>query len=181
MLTLCSTRLVFSSSTFCPQSACMWCLWINVKQSHYRPWGFQEVGVPRFQDSRHMKVARLSNPTHRLPLPPGNIPGTHVQAVVRPKNCVNEKFQWHHRESNPRPSNLLRSASTNCATMCPYSCHIAWVKHISTYFMLFIPSMFLQCIIQHIHSLIHHLWRISTSTSFGTKVPPSGSRYKEGT
>ena len=25
-----------------------------------RPWGFQEVKAPRFQDSRHMKVVRLS-------------------------------------------------------------------------------------------------------------------------
>ena len=25
-----------------------------------RPWGFQEVEAPRFQDSRHMKVVRLS-------------------------------------------------------------------------------------------------------------------------
>jgi hypothetical protein len=25
-----------------------------------RPWGFQEVEVPRFQDNRHMKVLRLS-------------------------------------------------------------------------------------------------------------------------
>jgi hypothetical protein len=32
---------------------------------------------------------------------------------------VNEKFQWHHRESNPRPSGLYRIASTNCATACP--------------------------------------------------------------
>ena len=32
----------------------------KVKQSHYRPWGFQEVGAPRFQDSRHMKVVSLS-------------------------------------------------------------------------------------------------------------------------
>jgi hypothetical protein len=29
------------------------------KKSHYRPWGFQEVDAPRF-DNRHMKVARLS-------------------------------------------------------------------------------------------------------------------------
>ena len=28
---------------------------------------------------------------------------------------VNEKFLWHHRESNLRPSGLLRSASANCA------------------------------------------------------------------
>ena len=32
----------------------------KVKQSHYRPRGFQEVEAPRFQDSRHMKVVRLS-------------------------------------------------------------------------------------------------------------------------
>jgi len=25
-----------------------------------RPWGFQEVEVPRFQDNWHMKVVRLS-------------------------------------------------------------------------------------------------------------------------
>ena len=42
-----------------------------------RPWGFQEVEAPRFQDSRHMKVVRLSAlRTGRL-YPPGNIPGTH--------------------------------------------------------------------------------------------------------
>jgi hypothetical protein len=42
-----------------------------------RPVGFQGVEVPRFQDSRHMKVVRLSAlRTGRL-YPPGNIPGTH--------------------------------------------------------------------------------------------------------
>ena len=38
---------------------------VKVKQSHYRPgrpWGFQEVEAPRFQDNRHMKVVRLSTP-----------------------------------------------------------------------------------------------------------------------
>jgi len=36
---------------------------VKVKQSHYRPGrpcGFYEVEAPRFQDSRHMKVVRLS-------------------------------------------------------------------------------------------------------------------------
>ena len=42
-----------------------------------RPRGFQEVEVPRFQDSRHMKVARLSALRTGRFLPPGNIPGTH--------------------------------------------------------------------------------------------------------
>ena len=32
----------------------------KVKQSHYSPWGFQEVEAPRFQDNRHTKVVRLS-------------------------------------------------------------------------------------------------------------------------
>jgi hypothetical protein len=43
-----------------------------------RPWAFQEVEAPRFQDYRHMKVERLSAlRTGRLN-PPGNIPGTHL-------------------------------------------------------------------------------------------------------
>ena len=40
-------------------------------------------------------------------------------AKVRPKDYVIEKFQWHHREWNPRPSSLQRSASTNCTTAWP--------------------------------------------------------------
>jgi hypothetical protein len=32
----------------------------KVKQSHYRPCGFQDVEAPRYQDNRHMKVVRLS-------------------------------------------------------------------------------------------------------------------------
>jgi hypothetical protein len=40
-------------------------------------WTGQEVEAPRFQDSRHMKVLRLSAlRTGRL-YPPGSIPGTH--------------------------------------------------------------------------------------------------------
>ena len=34
--------------------------------------------APRFLDNRHMRVARLSALMHRPPLPPGNIPGTHI-------------------------------------------------------------------------------------------------------
>ena len=38
-------------------------LMTKTKQSNYRPgrpWGFQEVEAPRFQDSQHMKVVRWS-------------------------------------------------------------------------------------------------------------------------
>ena len=33
------------------------------------PCGFQEVGAPRFQDSRHVKGGKVVSPTHRPPLP----------------------------------------------------------------------------------------------------------------
>ena len=42
-----------------------------------RPWGFQEVEAPGFQDNWHMKVARLSALHTGCLYPPGNIPGTH--------------------------------------------------------------------------------------------------------
>ena len=39
----------------------LWILFLHVKlQSLDRPWGFQEVEAPRFQDNRHMKVVSLS-------------------------------------------------------------------------------------------------------------------------
>jgi len=43
----------------------MWKVLITACESNpitdlYRPWGFQEVEAPRFQDSRHNKVVRLS-------------------------------------------------------------------------------------------------------------------------
>jgi len=41
-----------------------------------RPRGFREVGAPRFQDSRHVKVVRLSALRTGHLYPPGNIPGT---------------------------------------------------------------------------------------------------------
>jgi len=74
-----------------------------------RAWGLQEVEAPRFQDSRHMKVVRLSVlHTGRL-YPTENIPvrdWTYPRVVVDRKDYVNEKFQWHHLESNHRPSDL---------------------------------------------------------------------------
>jgi len=37
----------------------------------------KEVEAPIFRDDRNMKVVQIVSPTHRPPLPPGNIPGTH--------------------------------------------------------------------------------------------------------
>jgi len=42
-----------------------------------RPWGLQVVEAPRFQDSRHRKVVRLSAVLSGSLYPAGNIPGTH--------------------------------------------------------------------------------------------------------
>jgi hypothetical protein len=42
-----------------------------------KPWGFQEIKAPRFQDNRHMKVVSLSVLHTGHLYPPGNIPGTH--------------------------------------------------------------------------------------------------------
>jgi hypothetical protein len=44
-----------------------------------RPTGFQEVEAPRFLDSRHLKVVRLSAVRTGRVYPPGNIPGTHFR------------------------------------------------------------------------------------------------------
>jgi len=52
----------------------------ETKLSHYRPG--QDLGVPgasRSQISRQSahEGGKVVSPRHRLPLPPGNIPGTH--------------------------------------------------------------------------------------------------------
>jgi len=50
----------------------------GLKGKKVRSWGFQEVGAPRFEDSRHMKVVTMSalRTGHLYPLHPGNIPVT---------------------------------------------------------------------------------------------------------
>ena len=59
--------------------------------------------------------------------PQGNIPGTHFcYRLSRPqghngwKEYVNEKFQWHHRESNSRPSGWKCGASTPTPPRTPW-------------------------------------------------------------
>jgi hypothetical protein len=89
------------------------------------PWGFKEVEAPRFRDSRHMKVVRLSvlSTDCLYPPPPRKYSWysylLQAESTAGPqcgrKVYVNEIF----RESNLQPPGLWRSASTNCATVCP--------------------------------------------------------------
>jgi len=73
-----------------------------------RPWVFQEVEAPKFQDNRHMKPYAPAAFTPRkyswysFVLEAESTPGPECGR----QDCVNEEFQWHHRESNPRPSEL---------------------------------------------------------------------------
>ena len=75
----------------------------------------------RFQISWqwHREVVRLSA------LPIGNFTDTHFcYRLSRPqghrKDYVNEKFQWHHLESNQRPSDLQHSILTTVTPRSPY-------------------------------------------------------------
>jgi hypothetical protein len=97
------------------------CIYIKVKQSHYgldRPRGFQEVEAPRFPRQSAHEGGKFVSPTHRRPLPQGNIPGTHFcyrlsrpqghTAAGRIMSLKNSKDNIENRTRDPPACSAVR-------------------------------------------------------------------------
>ena len=101
---------------------------LKVKQTLYTP--RQALRVPGgcgsqiSRQSTH-ESSQIDSPKHWPYSPPRKYSWYSFVRQCGRKDYVNEKFQWHHRESNPRSFGLLHSVSSNCATArppCALSC-----------------------------------------------------------
>ena len=87
---------------------------------------------------------KVVSPTHRPPLPPRKYSWYSFLLEAEPtpgpycgrKDYVNEKLQWHHRESNPRPScdiarpNMLSVLWCTCAEIATVWCAVRCSRHV---------------------------------------------------
>jgi len=90
---------------------------VKVKQSHYKPG--QALRVPGGWGSQISRQSahgggKVVSPTHRPPLSPGNIPGTHFwvdpKAIVRPEGLC----EWKH----PMTASGIKPATFRLVAQC---------------------------------------------------------------
>jgi hypothetical protein len=96
-------RDILSIRTVCVQSRSI----SKGKATHYRSW--PALMIPGGWDSQILRqsaheVGKVFTPTHRLLLPTRKY--SWYSFLLEAEDYVNEKFQWHHRESILRPSGL---------------------------------------------------------------------------
>ena len=106
-----------------------------------RPTGFQDVEAPRFQDSRHMKVVRLSALRTGHLYPPGNIPGTHFcYRLSQPQGHGAARRIMSMKNSNDTIGNRTRDLPT-CSTVPQPSAPLrtplpAWVRNVNLHHLV---------------------------------------------
>jgi hypothetical protein len=91
-------------------------VWSNPCAGLDRPLGLLEVQSPWISRQSTPEGGKAVSPTYR--------PTYHQERLSRPQGRawrkVSEKFQWPHRQSNPRPSGLKRSACASVGAAATY-------------------------------------------------------------
>jgi hypothetical protein len=100
----------------------------RVKQSHYRPG--QTLRVPVRWGSQILRLSaheggKVVSPTHRPPLPPWDIPGTHLcfslshpRSIVRPEGLCQWKISVTPSEIDPATFRFVAKCLNHCASAC---------------------------------------------------------------
>jgi hypothetical protein len=98
---------------------------VKVKQSHYRPWGYQEVEVPKILRQSARKCGKVVSPTHRPPLPQEifllliSVRGwVDLRAIVRPEGLYQWKIPMTPLGIDPATFWFVAQCLNHCATAC---------------------------------------------------------------